>query len=186
MLGNIDLKVLFLVSLCDKNLLRASRMASVPPSPPTPTQSRFSLKQELMRKKSKSTFKLFSSLTSSNSSSNLQQQQQSSSSNVSLTSSPSQSSIARPRTTSTYSDYILGLEASNNSIYYSTTSSSNSSIKSQQSAESKLTLHSLASTNNNHDVILPHQSTLSRLAAESGTAINQPRYFSVSSMLLYT
>jgi hypothetical protein len=96
--------------------------------------------------------------------------------------SPTPSSIVRPRTTSTYSEYILGLETSNNSIHYSTASSS-SSIKSQQSAESRLTLQSLASTNNNHDLLLPsHQSTtLSRLAAESASAtINQPRYFSVS------
>ncbi|KAG2237280.1 hypothetical protein INT48_009013 [Thamnidium elegans] len=153
--------------LCDRDLLQSSQLSNSPVHQP-PQPSRFSIKQDLIRKKSKSTFKLFTSLANNNT-----HRQQ-----PPLPNSPTPSGIVRPRTTSTYSEYILGLETSNNSIHYSTSSSSGSSIKSQLSADSRLTLQSLASNNNPTDVLLPQQSMLSKFAADA--SINQPRYFSPS------
>lgn len=169
------------------------------PAAPTPTpnssNSRFSMiKQDLVRKKSKSTFKLFTALASPASkpsnkeklgharsaSSSGSGTTTATSNTTSSPSSPSPSSTpTRPRTTSTYSEYILGLETSGSSIYHSSSSASsthsNNSIKSQHSHESRLTLQSLASKE-----LLPQQSSLHRLASESSASINQQRYFSVS------
>lgn len=152
------------------------------------------IKQDLVRKKSKSTFKLFTALanpaskpsnkeklghTRSTSSSG-SGTTTASSNNTTSPSSPSPSSTStRPRTTSTYSEYILGLETSGSSIYNSSSSASsthsNNSIKSHHSHESRLTLQSLASKE-----LLQQQSSLHRLASESSASINQQRYFSVS------
>ncbi|KAG2196678.1 hypothetical protein INT46_002638, partial [Mucor plumbeus] len=164
----------------------------------TPTtnnsNSRFSIiKQDLVRKKSKSTFKLFTALVnpankplskekfgharSASSSGGT-----TSSTDTTSASSPSptpSSTSTRPRTTSTYSEYILGLETSGSSIYHSSSSASsthsNNSIKSQHSHESRLTLQSLLSKE-----LLPQQSSLHRLASESPASVSQPRYFSPS------
>lgn len=156
--------------LCDRDLLQSSQLANSPVHQ-APQPSRFSIKQDLIRKKSKSTFKLFTSLANNNNSTHRQQPP--------LPNSPTPSGIVRPRTTSTYSEYILGLETSNHSIHYSTSSSScASSIKSQLSADSRLTLQSLASNHLPADVLSPQQSMLGKFAAEA--SINQPRYFSVS------
>ncbi|KAL9558817.1 hypothetical protein MBANPS3_000717 [Mucor bainieri] len=194
---------------CDRDLSKSAQLASdttahtttttTTMAAPTPTtnnsNSRFSMiKQDLVRKKSKSTFKLFTALASpANKPSNKEKlgharsasssgsgTTTASSTNTTMPSSPSPSSTpTRPRTTSTYSEYILGLETSSSSIYHSSSSASsthsNNSIKSQHSHESRLTLQSLASKE-----LLPQQSSLHRLASESSASINQQRYFSPS------
>lgn len=134
-----------------------------------PPPSRFSINQDLIRKKSKSTFKLFASLANNNT----HRQPP-----TSISNSPTPSGMVRPRTTSTYNEYGLGLETSNHPVHYSTSSSSGSSIKSQQSLDSRLTLQSLASSNNVSPDLLPQQSMLGRFAAETSTT--PTRYFSVS------
>lgn len=195
-----------LVLACDRDLSKSAQLAcsttahttTSPAAAPTPTtnnsNSRFSIiKQDLVRKKSKSTFKLFTALASpANKPSNKEKlgharsasssgsgTTTTSSNNTTSPSSPSPSTPTRPRTTSTYSEYILGLETSGSSIYHSSSSASsthsNNSIKSQHSHESRLTLQSLASKE-----LLPQQSSLHRLASESSASINQQRYFSVS------
>ncbi|CAO3654692.1 unnamed protein product [Mucor fragilis] len=190
---------------CDRDLSTSAQLACsttahmTTPAAPTPTpnssNSRFSMiKQDLVRKKSKSTFKLFTALASPASkpsnkeklgharsaSSSGSGTTTATSNTTSSPSSPSPSSTpTRPRTTSTYSEYILGLETSGSSIYHSSSSASsthsNNSIKSQHSHESRLTLQSLASKE-----LLPQQSSLHRLASESSASINQQRYFSPS------
>lgn len=176
--------------------------------------------QELIRKKSK----FFSSRANNSQHHQKQQEQQnqqdlskrhstlgittnhSPNTTLSTTSSPNSiptGSINRSRTTSTYSDYIFSLDISGSSIYHSTSSTSSSihssnSIKSQHSSESRLTLQSLASNNNNNTgsscvnlkadtSLLPHQSSLHRIASESPNVTNmvQPRYFSVSDVFIY-
>lgn len=134
---------------------------STSPVQPQAQPSRFSINQDLIRKKSKSTFKLFTSLTS-----NARQQP----------ANPTPSGIPRPR--SNYTDYINGLETQNHAIHFSSSSSSSaSSIKSQLSLESRLTLQSLASTQTDIPPL-----NLSRFAMD--TSVNQPRYFSVSQLIL--
>ncbi|GAN09109.1 hypothetical protein MAM1_0244d08631 [Mucor ambiguus] len=188
---------------CDRDLSKSAQLAcstaahttSTAPAPTTNnSNSRFSIiKQDLVRKKSKSTFKLFTALASpaskpsnkeklghTRSASSSGSGTTTASSNTTASpSSPSPSTPTRPRTTSTYSEYILGLETSGSSIYHSSSSASsthsNNSIKSQHSHESRLTLQSLASKE-----LLPQQSSLHRLASESSTSINQQRYFSPS------
>ncbi|KAL7315788.1 hypothetical protein PS15m_004963 [Mucor circinelloides] len=189
---------------CDRDLSKSAQLAcstaahttTAAPAPTTNnSNSRFSMiKQDLVRKKSKSTFKLFTALanpaskpsnkeklghtrSASNSGSGTTT---TSSNNTTSPSSPSPSSTStRPRTTSTYSEYILGLETSGSSIYNSSSSASsthsNNSIKSHHSHESRLTLQSLASKE-----LLQQQSSLHRLASESSASINQQRYFSPS------
>lgn len=148
--------------LCDRDLLQSSQLANSPvPHHQAPQQpSRFSIKQDLIRKKSKSTFKLFTSLANNNT----QHRQQ-------APSLPTTTTTPRPRTTSTYSEYVLGLETAHPSVHCS--SSSSSSIKSQRSADSRLTLQSLAAVEG-----VQQQSMLGKFAAEA--SINQPRYFSPS------
>lgn len=139
---------------------------------PQAQPSRFSIKQDLIRKKSKSTFKLFTSLTG-----NARQQQP----NMANPATTPSGNFPGPR--STYTDYIHGLETPNHSIHFSSSPSSSSScassIKSHLSLESRLTLQSLASSQT--DMMPP--SNLSRFAMDM--PINQPRNFSVSTLFLY-
>lgn len=136
---------------------------------PQAQPSRFSMKQDLIRKKSKSTFKLFTSFSG-----NARQQQPN-------LANPAMPSSGFPRPRSTYTDYIHGLETPNHSIHLSSSPSSSSScassIKSHLSLESRLTLQSLASSQTDN---IP-SSNLSRFAID--TPMNQARHFSVSTLI---
>lgn len=171
------------------------------------------VKQESILKKSKSTFKLFSSLANNSQHHHHKQQKSSkrhSTPGITANHSPtttisSTASIARPKTTSTYSEYLLSLDTYNSSMYHSSSSTSSSihsanSIKSQHSNESRLKLQSLASNNNNNTIsttgvtsnkedstlLSPHQSSLHRIASKAASVPNmvQPRYFSVGAIFI--
>lgn len=174
-----------LVFFCDEDLYKSFTTHTQPQE--QHNNSRFSMvKQEL--KKSKSTFKLFSSLT------NIPQQQQQLSQSKKQQKHKSMTDIreprspveTRPRVVSAYSEYILNAPPSeHSSIYHHSTSSASSihSTKSYHSQDSKMTLKSLASNNNQSTISKDgsYQSSLYRIASESTNSIaNQPRYFSVS------
>ncbi|RCI00211.1 hypothetical protein CU098_010863, partial [Rhizopus stolonifer] len=169
---------------CDRDLLRSAQMAaSNTMMQPAPTSthssgasshhSRFSMvKQDLIRKTSKSTFKNFFALTSHG---HKQKQSEAknkahTSSTVSSTSSPSQNShLGKARaSTSGYSEYVLNLEAtSRSSSVYS------GSLKSQRSHESRLPP---GSSNKDEKLLSQFHSSLHRFASES----NQKRNYSPS------
>ncbi|CEP12495.1 hypothetical protein [Parasitella parasitica] len=178
---------------CDRDLSKSTQRttsaAPVVPRPPTPSaNSRLSMiTQDLVRKKSKSTFKLFTALANPVSKP-LQKQKVDharSDSPPIFTNTPSASSpmpssaTAKPRATSPYSEYVLGLETFGSSAYHNLSSApsaqSSNSSKSQQSHEAKLKLQSLVSKD-----ILPQSSSVYRSASESPENAYQQRYFSPS------
>lgn len=124
---------------------------------------KFVTKQDLKRKKSRPTFKLFSSLAghSSNSSNSISSSSSSSSSSNNSSSiafqGPSSPTTAtssfnsKQKASYTHNDYLIDLEASYCSKRYSTGSSScNSSIRSHRSIDSKSTLQSINSSSSRH------------------------------------
>ncbi|KAI8644219.1 hypothetical protein BD408DRAFT_430639 [Parasitella parasitica] len=180
----------------DRDLAKSIRSAAsteattlATPRPPTPiatsSNSRFSMiKQDLVRKKSKSTFKLFAALANPANKS-LQKEKlgharsdSSSGGPPTFISTPSASSpmpsstSIKPRTKTAYSEYVLGLETLNSTAYHNSSSASStdssSSRKSQHNHESTLALQLLAPKD------------ISAQSSELSTSNNRQRYFSPS------
>ncbi|KAL4210523.1 hypothetical protein AB4K20DRAFT_1901003 [Rhizopus microsporus] len=152
---------------CDRDLQTANRIENAKHLRYEHSSShdglKFVTKQDLKRKKSRPTFKLFSSLAghSSNSSNSISSSSSSSSSSNNSSSiafqGPSSPTTAtssfnsKQKASYTHNDYLIDLEASYCSKRYSTGSSScNSSIRSHRSIDSKSTLQSINSSSSRH------------------------------------
>jgi hypothetical protein len=148
--------------------LKSSRLAAHPSTQEEEKGGgRFFIKNELIRKKSKTTFKLFTSLGNNKILSHIS------------------GNDSRPRTASANNSHPIQNALANGSTSKSFSTSSGSSLKSQHSGESRMTLQSLASSHEEStpNLISPGQSLLRKHASfeqPSTLFSNEQRYFSVS------